>query len=222
MILEIVNVGDGPPPANGLTSFMHAAEGKRTMVVPDRKVGSIIGGGGVVIKKLMADSGARIQIQQKADMVGYDREVTITGSPQACAMAEKLINDIVTGMQPYQGSADNNALYAAAAQSGYQPYPGFNFNAAAQMYGAQPYGQAAYGMPQYDPYGQPTTGQQGQQPQQQQYAQYSYQQPYGQQAYQQPQQGYGQQQAYQQPSQQGYGHQAYQQPSQQSSYPPQK
>merc|ERR1711907_18703 len=181
MILEIVNVGDGPPPANGLTSFMHAAEGKKTMVVPDRKVGSIIGGGGVVIKKLMADSGARIQIQQKADMVGYDREVTITGSPQACAMAEKLINDIVTGMQPYQGSTDNNALYAAAAQSGYQPYPGFDFSAAAQMYGAQPYGQqAAYGMPQYDPYGQPTTGQQ---PSQQGYGQQAYQQPSQQSSY---------------------------------------
>jgi polyribonucleotide nucleotidyltransferase len=173
---------DGGMQQSVLSGF-HFQEGKKVIVVPDRKVGSLIGRGGCIIKKLMADSRARIQIQQKEDMRNDEREVTLTGAPEALVAAEQLITDLLEGNTAY-GSAASMTAYST-------PIPAYG--AQQQYYQqayAQPYQQAygTYGTQgyTYDPYS--SQGQQVVTQDASAYYQYAQQAQYGQYYQQAPQQ----------------------------------
>jgi len=205
MIDEIVQNENGAPPTGGLTSFIHQAntEGKRVLVVPDRKVGSLIGRSGVVIKKLMSDSGARIQIQQKADMRGDEREVTITGPGHSVEVATRLITQLLEnegGAGAYENMTFNPASFAspyapaAVAPAAYPQYSGFGQHGSwpQQNYPPQ-YAGYHHQMPAYEPYSghaQPAHGRDesahgggGEHAQPQQYADYYAQMQYSSQHY---------------------------------------
>merc|ERR1740117_2773350 len=59
------------------------------MVCPIQHVGSIIGKGGMVIRELIGQSGAKIQLQQKEDLLPgtIERGVTVSGTPQQVDLA---------------------------------------------------------------------------------------------------------------------------------------
>lgn len=125
LIMEIVNKGGGPPPPvagapgfnggfgtvpaaapgfNGGFGVPDAASNALTPMVvpvPMSAVGSIIGKGGCVIRKLMEDTGTTIRVQQKDDIIvgQFDRNVTVIGTPAQAEKAKVLILDIVREMQ---------------------------------------------------------------------------------------------------------------------------
>ena len=65
--------------------------------VPNKFVGLIIGRGGEMINKLQSESSARIQVapDPPPDQVVEDRNITVTGTPDAVARAKDIINKIV-------------------------------------------------------------------------------------------------------------------------------
>ena len=81
-----------------------------TMQVPDSIVGALVGKGGKVIVEMQHQSGARIQISNRDQMVEgtTDRVVTITGDQHAVATAQYLIN------QKMQQTQQARAHYASA------------------------------------------------------------------------------------------------------------
>ena len=78
-------MNDGVPgqglPGNGATQGPQSSE---VIMVPDKMVGLIIGGGGEQITRLQAETGCKIQMA--ADSQGMpERQCTLTGTPQAIA-----------------------------------------------------------------------------------------------------------------------------------------
>ena len=102
-----------PPPHAGVQETV-------TMQVPDAIVGALVGKGGKVIVDMQHQSGARIQISNRDQMVEgtTDRVVTITGDHHAVATAQFLIN------QKMQQTQQARAHYATAAPAHASP-PGY-------------------------------------------------------------------------------------------------
>merc|ERR1719253_12758 len=176
----ITNAPAGPPPIN--QHGAHAPYGggygaaaggggttSKIMQVPSNNVGSIIGKGGSVIKTLIQDTGCRIQIQQREECEpgAQERGVTLSGTADQIAMAERMITQLLTDGADGYGQT---APVAPAAAYGQQQ----------QQYAQQAYAQPqqAYAQPGYtqQQYAQQGYAQQGymQQPQQQPYAQQAY------------------------------------------------
>jgi len=82
-----------------------------TMQVPDSIVGALVGKGGKVIIEMQQQSGAKIQISNREQMVEgtTDRVVTITGNDHAVATAQYLVN------QKMQQTHQARAQYQTAA-----------------------------------------------------------------------------------------------------------
>lgn len=56
------------------------------MLVPRAAVGVVIGKGGEMIKKIQAETGARVQFQQVRDEGPGDRSCYLTGNPKQVEM----------------------------------------------------------------------------------------------------------------------------------------
>lgn len=83
-----------------LPGFQNGLQGlgyntSKDIIIPDNKAGLVIGKGGSVINKIMADSGARLQLAQESHDGGNSRNVTITGTQEAINMAESIVQEIV-------------------------------------------------------------------------------------------------------------------------------
>lgn len=63
--------------------------------MPRAAVGVVIGKGGDMIKKIQAETGARIQFQQVRDDVPGDRRCLLTGKPQHVDMARQRIEELI-------------------------------------------------------------------------------------------------------------------------------
>lgn len=87
---ETARTAGGRPPMGG----GGAGDTTKIIQVPIAAIGGIIGRGGSLIKQLIQESGARIQIQQKHEVPpnAPSRAVTVTGNPANVARAEGMIN----------------------------------------------------------------------------------------------------------------------------------
>ena len=83
----------GAPNAVGQTTQKH-------VMVPNGAVGGIIGRGGATIKVLIAECGCHIQLQRKEEMQqgGEERRLTLTGTAEQIAIAERRIQAIIQQM----------------------------------------------------------------------------------------------------------------------------
>lgn len=80
--------GDGyGPPGNQNDSY--------EVAVPRAAVGVVIGKGGDMIKKIQAETGARVQFQQVQDDGPGDRRCLLTGKPQHVEMARQRIEELI-------------------------------------------------------------------------------------------------------------------------------
>ncbi|KAJ1430327.1 K-like proteiny domain [Sesbania bispinosa] len=83
-------------PSVAPVSYGHQGTSKK-IDIPNGRVGVIIGKGGETIKYLQLQSGAKIQVTRDmdADPNSPTRTVELTGTPEAIASAEKLINEVL-------------------------------------------------------------------------------------------------------------------------------
>lgn len=95
------NGGFGTPAAGGFGGDAANALTPLVVPVPMSAVGSIIGKGGSVIRKLMEDTGTTIRVQQKDDIIigQIDRNVSVIGTPAQTEKAKALILEIVRETQ---------------------------------------------------------------------------------------------------------------------------
>ncbi|KAF1886254.1 hypothetical protein Lal_00045484 [Lupinus albus] len=86
------------PTITPAVSYGHQGAASRKIDIPNGRVGVIIGKGGETIKYLQLQSGAKIQITRDsdADPNSPTRMVEITGTPDAIAVAEKLIDEVLS------------------------------------------------------------------------------------------------------------------------------
>eukprot|EP00730_Choanoeca_flexa_P007535 TRINITY_DN12347_c1_g4_i3.p1 TRINITY_DN12347_c1_g4~~TRINITY_DN12347_c1_g4_i3.p1 ORF type:complete len:566 (+),score=157.13 TRINITY_DN12347_c1_g4_i3:155-1852(+) len=80
--------GGGYAPGTGVTM-------KLPIKVPQFAVGRVIGRGGETIKRIQAETGARVQFDQVESHQGGDREATISGNQDAIEAAEQIIVGII-------------------------------------------------------------------------------------------------------------------------------
>ena len=89
-----------------------------TLQVPDSIVGALVGKGGKVIIEMQSQSGAKIQISNREQMVEgtTDRVVTITGNDHAVATAQYLVNQKIQHTQQARAQYSTaGTAYAAVA-----------------------------------------------------------------------------------------------------------
>ncbi|XP_004498916.1 uncharacterized protein [Cicer arietinum] len=81
---------------SSIPSYTHQGSSKK-IEIPNGRVGVIIGKSGETIKYLQLQSGAKIQVTRDmdADPNSPNRLVELTGTPDAIATAEKLINEVL-------------------------------------------------------------------------------------------------------------------------------
>ncbi|PIN16853.1 K-homology type RNA binding protein [Handroanthus impetiginosus] len=147
----------GPP--SGAEQFV--------MMVPNNKVGLVIGKGGETIKNMQARTGARIQViplhLPPGDM-SKERTVQIDGTSEQIEAAKQLVNEVIS-----ENRIRNPQVSGGYSQQGYQARPPTNWaqpGAPMQQpgygYGQPgPYpGPPQYNMnqPPYSGYSQPTSG----------------------------------------------------------------
>jgi len=119
-------VASGPSGNSSATmGYTGAAAGGANVrhVVPDDKVGSIIGKAGTTVKELQARLGVKIQIPSGADPHSMPpvRTLTLSGPPDAVYRAIREIDDRVNytagGQRPAQGAA--GGMYGAPSSGSY-------------------------------------------------------------------------------------------------------
>jgi len=136
-------MGGGPPPGPKLAA---GAPGAVTSNLPvaDKTVSGLIGKGGTVIKDIINRSGAEVKFSQKdPNNVGADRIVTITGSAESVAIAQRLITDRTRELEQQRAGGPPSAPAPASAF----PPPPFGYDAQASlgyMHGMPGYGAAQY------------------------------------------------------------------------------
>lgn len=79
------------------TSQYNGVPSSKKILIPNAKVGVIIGRGGDMIKNLQQRSGARIQITRDADAdpTSLTRDVELVGTQEQISRAEELINEVI-------------------------------------------------------------------------------------------------------------------------------
>lgn len=124
------------------------------VMVPDEKVGVIIGRGGATVKEIQNRFHVRIQIPQMPDIGSNPpvRTVSIMGTPEAQAAAKYEIEMIASGNASYNRDQDkyggnyggnaagsswdaqNYSYYGAAAAAAANPYAAYSYNDMAAYY----------------------------------------------------------------------------------------
>lgn len=159
--------GHGGGSSSGSSGGPGVGSSNEKMYVPNALVGTIIGRGGEVIKRLQALTGARIQISKEDDEA--DREIVLVGRPDQTAYAkeeiERLLREKETSGGPPGGGRGGRHSFGPPGhygrphgpphgfgQGGYPPYgpPGYG---GAGGYGPPGYGPPGYGPPGYGPPG---------------------------------------------------------------------
>ncbi|KAK8810752.1 hypothetical protein WA158_007327 [Blastocystis sp. Blastoise] len=134
-IQEIMNIVEGQ------MGFIPNNYPNESIVVPNDKVGLIIGKGGDTLRGIREKTGCNIHIPQVADPNTNPpvRTITISGDPHSIAIARdeisSIIGQIVDNIRPSQPMGYNNP---------YEPYGMYNAYGGYNAYGAN--GYASYGM----------------------------------------------------------------------------
>lgn len=86
-----------PVPYTTQTNQYNGVPSSKKIVIPNAKVGVIIGRGGEMIKTLQQESGARIQITRDADAdpSSLTRDVELMGTQEQISRAEHRINEVI-------------------------------------------------------------------------------------------------------------------------------
>jgi len=87
--------------AAALGAMAQPAMTSNYMTCPIQHVGSIIGKGGSVIRELIGQSGAKIQLQQKEDLLpgAIERGITVSGTAQQVDLAMRLLQERIVAAQ---------------------------------------------------------------------------------------------------------------------------
>uniref|UniRef100_A0A7N1A4L4 K Homology domain-containing protein n=1 Tax=Kalanchoe fedtschenkoi TaxID=63787 RepID=A0A7N1A4L4_KALFE len=136
------------------------------MMVPNSKVGLVIGKGGETIKTMQATTGARIQViplRLPPGDTSIERLVKIEGTYDQIEQAKQLINEVTSDNRPR-----NQGMSGGYSQQGYQTQPSGNWGqpgaSMQQNYGgymqpgAYPAPPSQYNMPSYGGYPQHAAG----------------------------------------------------------------
>ncbi|KAG1443066.1 hypothetical protein G6F55_012780 [Rhizopus delemar] len=116
--------------------------GQRIYVpIPSTVVGLIIGRGGETIRYFQEQSGARVKVDLTGDPNAEERNVCISGEPQALAVAKRLVEEKVAEANPEYAAKYSSPSYTSFYEQQFQQY---NY---AQYY-------AQYGYDQYQAYAQ--------------------------------------------------------------------
>ncbi|ORE01837.1 hypothetical protein BCV72DRAFT_216521 [Rhizopus microsporus var. microsporus] len=92
--------------------------------IPSTVVGLIIGRGGETIRYFQEQSGARVKVDLSGDPNAEERNVCITGEPQALAVAKRLVEEkVAEQFQQY----DYSQYYAQYGYDQYQAYSQYNY-----------------------------------------------------------------------------------------------
>ena len=86
--------GDAAPGSSGYTNGMvPMGEGVGEVMIPNDRVGLVIGRGGETIKFIQATSGCHVQIQKENEMLPgqTQRKITLKGTPQQIEMATQIV-----------------------------------------------------------------------------------------------------------------------------------
>lgn len=141
---------DGRISSGDIASNLSAFASKKVEVeVPKLAVGSVIGKNGETIKRIQAETGARVQFDM-ADQGRDSRTCNISGIPHTVTLAEEMVKKIIAesltrggGLPP--STPSSSAYGTAPASSPYSASPS-QYGGAAAAYGtASPYGGAAAG-----------------------------------------------------------------------------
>ncbi|KAI9476980.1 hypothetical protein BX667DRAFT_468913 [Coemansia mojavensis] len=102
-ILDFVAKQDAPKPAK---QAMPAPSGDSSVMVPNGKVGLVIGRGGESIRDIQYSSGANVQVQP--DNGQRDREIRLIGTPEQIEHARMRIMEIVSAEEPHRNPAGHS------------------------------------------------------------------------------------------------------------------
>ncbi|GAB4837958.1 hypothetical protein Ancab_027486 [Ancistrocladus abbreviatus] len=108
-----------PPPPPPITQFPVSVQTghyngfqgtSKKILIPNAKVGVIIGRGGDMIKNLQLRSGARIQITRDADADpnSLTRDVELMGTSEQISRAEELINEVIAETDAANSASSGN------------------------------------------------------------------------------------------------------------------
>ncbi|KAG1472095.1 hypothetical protein G6F56_001745 [Rhizopus delemar] len=109
--------------------------------IPATVVGLIIGRGGETIRYFQEQSGARVKVDLSGDPNAEERNVCITGEPQALAVAKRLVEEKVAEANPEYAARYSSPDYTSFYEQQFQQYD------YSQYY-------AQYGYDQYQAYAQ--------------------------------------------------------------------
>jgi len=126
------------------------------MPLPDRMISGIIGKGGVIIREIIARSGAEVKVSQKdPNNVGGDRIVSITGPAESVALAQRMISERCRSVEQQLslarpgGGGGFSPAPAAAASFAPPPPHGYSYDSGQQqlgyLHGMQGYGASQFG-----------------------------------------------------------------------------
>ncbi|CEG65388.1 hypothetical protein RMATCC62417_02183 [Rhizopus microsporus] len=120
--------------------------------IPSTVVGLIIGRGGETIRYFQEQSGARVKVDLSGDPNAEERNVCITGEPQALAVAKRLVEEKVAEANPEYAARYSSPSYTSFYEQQFQQYDYSQYYA---QYGYDQY--QAYSQYNYAGYQQPTT-----------------------------------------------------------------
>jgi len=121
--------GGGKGPGGGAGAITHQ------LPLPDKMVSGIIGKGGLIIKEIISRSGAEVKISQKdPNNVGGERVVTIVGTPDSVAAAQRLVSERCREIeQQITRSAATGFPPAPAPANSFAPPPPFGYDSQQQL-----------------------------------------------------------------------------------------
>uniref|UniRef100_A0A7C8ZA53 K Homology domain-containing protein n=1 Tax=Opuntia streptacantha TaxID=393608 RepID=A0A7C8ZA53_OPUST len=104
------------------TSQYNGVPSSKKIIIPNAKVGVIIGRGGDMIKNLQQRSGARIQITRDADAdpTSLTRDVELMGTQEQISRAEELINEVIAETDAASSGSSGNRDVAPLQPGGEQ------------------------------------------------------------------------------------------------------
>ncbi|KAJ2454339.1 hypothetical protein EV183_001585 [Coemansia sp. RSA 2336] len=104
-ILDFVAKQDAPKPARQMAPAPSGG-GESSVMVPNGKVGLVIGRGGESIRDIQYSTGANVQVQP--DSGQRDREIRLIGTPEQIEHARMRIMEIVSVEEPHRNPAGHS------------------------------------------------------------------------------------------------------------------
>ncbi|CAG9853562.1 unnamed protein product [Phyllotreta striolata] len=95
---------------DGYSDFGGGGGDQMEVLVPRPAVGVVIGKGGDMIKKIQAETGAKVQFQQARDEGPGDRRCFLSGNPKQVEMARQRIDELIDSVLQRDGGGGDNGM----------------------------------------------------------------------------------------------------------------